>query len=112
MYVTAKCQPRFRDSKLYDLKVQNVEYLQSVKEKAIDRITITIKSDLVDQQIVEDLCEIVAEHPGSTKLFFQLRDSSGKNHVLLRSKKATVDVRHDLLTFIESHEDVMNYHIN
>ena len=112
VYVTAKCQPRFRDSKLYDLKVQNVEYLQSVKEKAIDRITITIKSDLVDQQIVEDLCEIVAEHPGSTKLFFQLRDSSGKNHVLLRSKKATVDVRHDLLTFIESHEDVMNYHIN
>ena len=54
----------------------------------------------------------MAEHPGSTKLFFQLRDSSGKNHVLLRSKKATVDVRHDLLTFIESHEDVMNYHIN
>ena len=112
IYITAKCQQRFRDSQMYDLRVQNIEYLQSIKEKAIDRITITIKSDFINPQTVEDLGEIVNEHPGKTKLFFQLCDTTGKKHVLLRSKNRTVDVRHDLLSFIDSNSDVLSYSIN
>lgn len=104
--------PRYRDSNIYDLKVQNIEYLQTIKEKAIDRLTITIKSDLVDQQVVQDLGEMVREHPGTTKLFFQLRDTSGKNHVLLRSKNSMVDVNHHLLAFIDNNSEVLSYSIN
>ena len=112
VYITAKCMPRYRDSNIYDLKVQNIEYLQTIKEKAIDRLTITIKSDLVDQQVVQDLGEMVREHPGTTKLFFQLRDTSGKNHVLLRSKNSMVDVNHHLLAFIDNNSEVLSYSIN
>ena len=69
-----------------EFKVQNVEYLQRVKEKAIDRITISMNTDLLDNQVVADLNEIIHSNPGKTQLFFQLRDSRGINHVLLRSK--------------------------
>ena len=68
-------------------------------------------TDLLDEKIVADLTEIINESPGSTKLFFQLRDSSGGNHVLLRSKSAGVDVRHALIDFIEHHE-MLSYKIN
>jgi DNA polymerase-3 subunit alpha len=111
VYVTAKLQPRFMNSSQMELKVQNVEYLQTIKEKAIDRITIEMVTDLLDEKIVADLTEIINESPGSTKLFFQLRDSSGGNHVLLRSKSAGVDVRHALIDFIEHHE-MLSYKIN
>jgi DNA polymerase-3 subunit alpha len=53
----------------------------------------------------------VSEHPGKTKLFFQLRDSNGKRHVLLRSKNSTVDVRHQLIDYIERTE-ALDYKIN
>jgi DNA polymerase-3 subunit alpha len=61
--------------------------------------------------VVAELNELICEHPGKTKLFFQLRDSMGKNHVLLRSQKHSVDVRHTLIDYIERTE-ALDYKIN
>jgi DNA polymerase-3 subunit alpha len=111
VYVTAKVQPRFRDSDIMGLKVQTVEFLQTVKERAVDRITISMVADQLDEQIVADLSEIINSCPGKTKLFFQLRDSKGEKHVLLHSKNSSVDVRHTLIDYIEQH-DMLDYKIN
>ena len=116
VYVVGKIRPRFQynNDGPKELKVSRVEYLQTVKENAIDRITISLITDpeLLDEQIVAELNELISEHPGKTKLFFQLRDSLGKNHVLLRSPKRGVDVRYTLIDYIESHPNVMDYKIN
>ena len=116
VYVVGKIRPRFQynNDSPKELKVNRVEYLQTVKENAIDRITISIITDreVLDEQIVAELNELIAENPGKTKLFFQLRDSLGKNHVLLRSPNRGVDVRHTLIDYIESHPNVMDYKIN
>ena len=111
VYVTGKMAPRFQYSEQKELKVTNVELLQTIKEKAIDRITISFVADMLNEQIVADLSEIINRNPGNTKLFFQLRDSQGKNHVLLHSKNGGVDVRHTLIDYIEKHE-MLDYHIN
>ena len=111
VYVTAKLQPRFMHSNQMEFKVQNVEYLQRVKEKAVERITISMNTDLLDNQVVADLNEIIYSNPGKTQLFFQLRDSRGINHVLLRSKTCGVDVRHTLIDYIDK-VDGLDYHIN
>ena len=111
VYITGKMQARFYNSDQKSLKVTNVELLQDIKEKAIDRITITLNSDLLNDEIVNELHELVCEHPGKTKLFFQLRDSLGKNHVLLRSQRNMVDVRHSLIDYIERTE-ALDYKIN
>ena len=111
VYIVAKTRPRFMNSELLDLKVQNIEYLQTVKDKAIDRITIQLITDQLDAQIVADLNEIICEHPGKTKLFFQLRDSTGRHHVLLHSKRNMVDVKHQLIDYIERNP-ALDYKIN
>ena len=111
IYITAKMQQRFRDSDQKQLKIQNIEYMQVVKEKAIDRITIQMNTDKLNDEIVADLGEIIAEHPGKTKLFIQLRDSTGKHHVLLRSQNKMVDVKHHLIDYIERTE-ALDYKIN
>jgi DNA polymerase-3 subunit alpha len=111
VYVTGKMQARFYNNDQKELKVSNVELLQTVKERAVDRITISMVADQLDEQIVADLSEIINSHPGKTQLFFQLRDSQGKNHVLLHSKKGGVDVRHTLIDYIERH-DMLDYKIN
>ena len=113
IYVTAKVKPRFQyqENSPKDLKVMTVEYLQTVKDKAIDRITISMNTDLLDEQVVAELQEFIGEHPGKTKLFFQLRDSQGKHHVLLRSTLHDIDVRHSLIDYIE-HQQALDYKIN
>ena len=113
VYIMGKVVNRYqyKDDGPKDLKVSNVEFLQSVKEKAVERITISMVTDMLDDQIVADLSEIISSHPGKTQLFFQLRDSLGKNHVLLHSKNSGVDVRHTLIDYIEKHES-LDYQIN
>ena len=115
VYITGKMATRFQSSTQKELKVTNVELLQSLKERAIDRITISMNTDLLDKEVmsgvVADLNEIIYSNPGKTQLFFQLRDSIGANHVLLRSKTCGVDVRHTLIDYIEK-VDGLDYHIN
>ena len=111
VYITAKVQPRFQYSDIMQLKVQNIEYLQTIKDRAIDRITISLTTDLLDDKIVTELGELISEHPGTTKLFFQLHDSTGKHHVLLRSTTKQIDVKKSLIHFIEQ-TPALDYKIN
>ena len=113
VYVTGKVKSRFmyNENGPKDLKIGGVDFLQSIKERAIDRITISLQTDQVDDELVNDLTEIINETPGKTKLFFQLRDSSGKQHVLLRSKREGIDVKNKLIEYINTHEGV-SYSIN
>jgi len=111
VYVTGKMQARFYNGKDKELKVTNVELLQSVKEKAIDHITITLNADMLDEQVVTELSELVNTHPGKTKLYFQFVDSTGRQHVLLRSTTKGVDVKSVLVNYIDQ-SPALDYKIN
>jgi DNA polymerase-3 subunit alpha len=113
VYVVGKLVPRwqYRDDSPKDLRITSVEYLQTIKNRAVKRITISLITDSLDEQIVADLNELISSSPGQTELFFQLRDAKGDKHVLLRSQKEGVDVRHPLIDYIENHE-ALDYKIN
>lgn len=113
VYVTAKLKPRFsyNPDGPKDLKITGVEFLQTVKDKAIDRITISMSADMLDDQIVAELAELIAENPGNTSLFVQLHDAAGKKHVLLRSTTKNIDVKSSLIHFIEQ-TPALDYKIN
>ena len=111
VYITGKMKPRFYNSEQKELKIVNVELLQTVKDKAIDRITISLRTDLLDEQVVTELTELISSVPGKTKLFFQLHDQQGRNHVLMRAANKTVDVRSSLIQYIEE-SPILDYKIN
>ena len=113
LYVTGKIKPRFsyNPDGPKDLKITGVEFLQTVKDKAIDRITISMAADLLNEQIVMELSDLIAENPGKTSLFVQLHDSTGKKHVLLRSTSKGVDVKSTLIHYIEQ-TPALDYKIN
>ncbi len=111
VYITGKMTPRFYNSEQKELKVSNVELLQTVKEKAINRITISVDTNKLEPQIVEDLVEMISMNPGKTELYFLLRDATGKRHVLLRSESKTVNLRNELIQYIEETE-ALDYNIN
>ena len=113
VYITGKVRPRFsyNPDGPKDLGITGVEFLQTIKERAIDRITISLTSELLDDQVVTELGELIAANPGKTNLFFQLHDLSGKNHVLLKSTSTLVDVKSELIQYIEQ-SPALDYKIN
>jgi DNA polymerase-3 subunit alpha len=111
IYITGKLVPRWQNSDQLELRIQKIEYLQTVKEDAIDHITISMTTELLNDEIVSELNGVLEDCPGKTTLFFQLHDAQGKNNILLQSRSKKIDVRRNLLTFIEQ-TDGMDYHIN
>ena len=113
VYVTGKIKPRFayNENGPMDLKISTVEYLQDIKAKAVERITISLATDQLNETMVEELGELIAQSPGKTEVYFLLHDSTGKRHVLVRSASATIDVRNELIHYIEQ-TDALGYKIN
>ena len=111
VYVTAKCGPKFRGSNYNELRIVDIQYMSTVKEKNINRLTIVINDDKIDSNVVADLVTMVDACPGDTALYLQIHDSEGSGNILLRSKAKKVEVKHKLIQYIEATEG-MNYYIN
>ena len=111
VFVTAKSVPRFRGANTYDLRITNIQYMNTVKENSIQKLTIVIDEDKVNSQLVTDLATVVDECPGKTSLYLQIHDAEGNGNVLLRSRGKKVEVKHALLQFIDETEG-MHYYVN
>ena len=121
VYVTGKMTPRFRfqEDSPKELKISNVELLQTIKDRAIERITISVTTDMVGEdgqnmlndRVITELGELIVNSPGSTQLYFLLHDATGKKHVMLRSSSKSVDVRSELIQYIKQNE-ALDYKIN
>lgn len=111
VYITATCQQRFRNSDSYELRIKSVEQLYDVKERRVEKLTISIDAAKVDETFVSELSSIIDKHPGKTQLYLQLRDAVPQNNITLRSSLKAINVDRKLLMFIEANKD-MEYWIN
>lgn len=114
VYVTAKCQQRYRDSNYYEMKIQNIEYMQTVKDNRIEKFTIEADSDAIDEAVVTDIQTILddpRQEEGKTQLYFQIRDVETKTIILLRANNRTISLSKSLVQYIEGNPK-MDYHIN
>ncbi len=111
VYITAKCTSRFGNDQFLELKVSSVDYLQTVKEKRIEKLTITVDSDIVNDTLVNDVQTMLEKEQGNAQLFLQIHDVNTNSNILLRSQDRTVGVGRELIHYIESHPK-MSYYIN
>lgn len=110
IFITAKCQPRFRNSNIFETKIQNVEQLYDVKEKRLQRFTISIEAAALNTETVSELTSIIEEIPGNTQLYIQLYTPE-QNAVTLHATNRGVNVERKLLDYIKA-TDFMEYTIN
>ncbi|WP_314739275.1 DNA polymerase III subunit alpha [Hoylesella pleuritidis] len=111
VFITAKCVQKYRDSNYYDLKIADIQYLQTVKDQRIEKFTITMDSTSIDETVVNDISTMLRNSPGSTQLYFQINDVTSNSYVLLRSKMGPISLKHKFMTYIEANPE-MSYHVN
>lgn len=111
VFITAKCVQKYRDSNYYDLKIADIQYLQTVKDQRIEKFTITMDSTSIDETVVNDISTMLRNSPGSTQLYFQINDVTSNSYVLLRSKMGPISLKNKFMTYIEANPE-MSYHVN
>ncbi|MBP7768078.1 MAG: DNA polymerase III subunit alpha [Prevotella sp.] len=111
LFITAQCVKKFATSQNYSLVIQNVEYLQSVKDNRIERFTIHVKSKAIDDTIVNDILSMMGDEDGNTELYFNIKDEENNTNVLLRARNRKIEIHKDLVQYVDEHES-MSYSVN
>ena len=111
VFIRAKFVPRHFGNGM-ELRVSDIQYLQTIKEQHIERLTISVDSDALDDEIVNDLSTIISQQQaGVTQIFFQIRDSETNRPVTLHARGCVINIGRDLISFLNSNPQ-MEYSIN
>ena len=103
IYLTANCVPRYRNNDdLLDIHIMNIDFLNDVKEKYIEKVTVMVNTAIIDETQMNDLSTVIKSNPGKVPLYFMIYDDERNKDVLLVSKSNSVDINASFIQYIES----------
>jgi DNA polymerase-3 subunit alpha len=105
-----KCQPKQWKQDEWEVKVNTVELLPEVKEKLVEKITVSLPLSALDDELIEEFVTLIQETPGKTELYFYIQDEMG-HHISLMSKKYKIEVDKRIVAFLDS-QSLLSYKIN
>ena len=111
VFVTAKCSKKYQNSQYYSLTISNIEYLQTVKDNRIERFTISINSDVINDVTVDDILSMITDTEGRTKLYINLHDEQSRANILLFARSQGIEVKKNLVDYITETQG-MSYTVN
>ena len=111
LYMAISYSQKFQGSDFVDMRIESVSYLQTVKEKSIDRITINVDPTMVTDITVEELSTIVKDNPGNTQVYFNILQPGSSETVMMRSTIGGVNLVSELTDFIES-DSALSFTVN
>ena len=111
LMIYARCQPRQWNPNQLELKIGKIDFLADIKDSVIEKITIAMNVDALDDDTLLSLQCIIRECPGNSDLYFLIADSDGQTHLNMHSRSTKVSVKKKLISFIES-KPALSYKIN
>ena len=111
LFMHGKCQPRQWKQEEWEVKINNIELLSEVKDRLIEKLTVTAPLSAVNDEMIMELISLVKENPGNAELYFYIRDEDGQMYVNLMSRTMKISVRKDIVNYLKS-QPLLDYKIN
>ena len=111
LFMHGKCQPRQWKQDEWEIKINNIELLPEVKDRLIEKLTVTVPLSAINDEMIMEFSSLVKENPGNAELFFYIRDEDGQVHVNLMSRTLKISVRKDIVNYLKS-QPLLDYKIN
>lgn len=102
LFMHGKCQPRQWKQEEWEVKINNIELLSEVKDRLIEKLTVTAPLSAVNDEMIMELSSLVKENPGNAELYFYIRDEDGQMYVNLMSRTMKISVRKDIVNYLKS----------
>ena len=111
LFMRGKCQPKQWRQEEWEVKVNSIELLPEVKEKVIEKLTVTAPLSAIDDQMIMEFSSLVKDCPGNAELHFLVRDEDGQMYVNLMSRTMKISVQKDLVNYLKN-QPLLDYKIN
>lgn len=106
LYITARCQSRQWNQEQLEVKIAGVRMLSEVMENEIEKVTMTLPLDELNNVWMNELTTLVEEKKGKTKLSFMIVDREDNVTLNLNSRNTTVAPGKELVMFIKNHPEM------
>lgn len=111
LYIRAKVQNRPYREDLLELKIAGIDLLSEIKDKLINKLTVTVYPDKLNSQTTEELAVMMRENTGNVEVYFKIVDSDEHMYVLMKSSLGEIEVKKSILDFFDAHS-AFEYKIN
>ena len=102
LFIHAKVQPKqWRQDEL-EVKINKIELLPDVKDKLIEKITISATLDALDETLLEELTSLLTEQAGNVELHFTIKDIENQMQANLISKNTKITVGKKLIRYLKN----------
>ena len=92
-------------AEIYDLSIHSLEMLDDVHEAMVEKFTINMSVDAVDEELINDLSELLKKEPGKTSLFFKVFDNEDKMNVQLFSRSGKVALSKEITEYLTNNKN-------
>lgn len=102
-----KVQPRRFNENQFELRIHSIQLLPDVKDKLIEKLTITLPLHEMNSQMIDELTTLTKNNPGNSLLFFQVVDGERNIKVDLFSRNTKIEVKRELIDYLVNSEDIL-----
>ena len=107
LYIKARCQPKQWRKEELELKITSMELLPDVKERLVEKITISMPLTTLDSTLIMELSALIKDHPGTTELYFRLIDEELNSQALdFIARPIKLSVGKELINYLNSRPDL------
>jgi DNA polymerase-3 subunit alpha len=80
---------------------QDIETIQSVRQKAIKAVELNLAEENVSMELLEDLVDITFKYPGDCRLFFRVENKGGDEFLISAGDRFKIMPCHEFLREVE-----------
>ncbi|MFN8239670.1 MAG: DNA polymerase III subunit alpha [Bacteroidales bacterium] len=103
LLVRGKVQKKRYDEDSLEVKIKTINLLSSVKDELIKTVTIKVKIEDLNTELINELTKFIKENPGETELKFLFLDGDEKISLPMFSRSIRIRLNNDLISFLEDH---------
>lgn len=105
LFIKGKCKTSRYIKDRIDFALSSVDLLPDVKDKLIDKLTISVILPLLDKEIVTEI-DMLTREEGNVELRFHINDIDSGFCVDLKSGKRKISVTSDLIYYLKNSESL------
>ena len=111
LFMKGKCQPKQWKQEEWEVKINSIELLPEVKERVVEKLTVTAPLSAIDDQLIMEFSSLVKDSSGNAELHFLVRDEDGQMYVNLMSRTMKISVQKELVNYLKN-QPLLDYKIN
>jgi DNA polymerase III subunit alpha len=111
LFIEGRFELRRNTDNFYDFRVSSIILLSDAREKCLQNISLSINTQSITPDLMEELCNYLLSSPGKTPVELLLIDNETGYEVMTKVRKNRINVDHELIKAIEKMDGV-KYLIN